>query len=408
MGNINGDISVKSDKSYNSLDVIDKDDVDGIIYPALRSDYEIRLKNAKNEIIPLKADEHRLFSLNFRMKNIVIDSLARKYNDTIGAYPAPDEDGERVLIGVSAIKSFLQKRDCPYMNKVFEVMEEQKINEELIGICLLDISDSEVNRQTFLALSRSGIYLRKKTLKIDFFPYENLYIGTDRIERKDAIEAERDILDYLPSDEFCEFLQEIMLLRRTTLLQISERHPFADVKPEDKEKYLAFLTDAAAAEGKLEVRGLIYLEYLARNFNIGDDKLTEWLEEAYAGGLKNNELHKRLTELLTNVMHTNKYYVFFMDIIELIVGKDGSIHRTKLLEILKRKNGAAGGEKFIENFAETVKLRRQAERYMIKTLQTLGYMEHQLYSEDIRHWQNYRNELGDKLLNIGVRINERK
>lgn len=414
MGKMNENIVKKKNQPLGGQDsplviVVDKEKTDGILYPMLQENEEC-LKSAKNETVPLRHDEHKSFPLEFRFLDIVIDSLARKYNEGEEAlpYPEADEDGERFLIGPKAVRTFVQDKGCPcpYMTKAFAAMEEQKIPHVPIAICLLDANDSEINRQEFLALAKNGIYLRKSTLKLEFYPYDELYVGLDRLTSINSTSSEQNILDDLPSETFRKFLQEIMLLRRTTLLSLYERHPLAVTSLDAREKYIDFLTDAAAAEGKLGVRGLIYLEYLTRNFHVSADKLAKCLEEAYEGGIKENEIHKRLTELLTQVIPSEDHYVFFMDIMELLVGENGEITRPKLLKVLKRKNGIAGGEKFVNNFMETVKLRRQEELYMKKALQTLSFVQHRIGDEHIHLWQNYRHELSLKLLDIGVKINE--
>ncbi len=392
------------------MTVIDKKRTDGILYPPLQ-DAEEKLEGCHNEFIHLHHEEYRTFPLDFRLKNIVIDSIAKKYNEEISDYPEIDDDSERFLIGPKAFRMFVHDLSCPcpYMQKALTVLEENFPGIKPIAIHLLNKDEGTVNRQMFIAFSREGIYLRYATNDVEKYKYENLRITPDGVEDINRVSGDL-LLEYPLAEAFRHFVQEFLLLRRSTLLPIEVRHPLADMPSEMRERYLAFLVDAAAAEGQLGVHGLIYLEYLARSFYVSANKLAQWLEEAYGGGMKDSDLHKRLTDFLAirSPIPTDKYHVLCMDILELIEGRDGKIHRPKLLALLKRK-GDVFGQGFIEYFSSAVELRAQTEELMYKmhlAVEKIPHNRFELYRENMITWQRYRNDLTLKLLDIGVMINE--
>ena len=61
-----------------------------MIYPDMREDEE-RVPKIRKDIL-LSKGETNYFPLDFRMRNVVIDLIALKYDRTIEQYPEPDAD----------------------------------------------------------------------------------------------------------------------------------------------------------------------------------------------------------------------------------------------------------------------------------------------------------------------------
>ena len=387
--------------------VVDK--ATSILYPALQEGIEIPLEGAPNDIIRLGSEEVTTFPSDFRMRNAVIDALAHKYQEKQEDYPdSENDDDERFIIGPTAIRLRCKEIEtfCPYMKKAMEIIADEKIQRrEHVAVHLLENDKSASNMQKFLLLTKDYLYLRYKTGKVEKYAYDYLRIGEDYIE--DTIKGEM-ILNYSLAEEFCEFLKEFLMLRRTTISGIHERHPFTDESLEARENYLKFLTDSSVAEGKLRVESLIYLEYLARNFRISADKLVKWIEEADKNGVKEKKIQRELTNLLLLNTPTEKYYDFFMDILEIIAAQNEDISKSKILSILRRKNQVTDPA-FVDCYLEAAKLRRESKEKLKQAMGVvfeLNSMREGEYLEEMIRRHRYVQEFDIKMIRIGVNINE--
>ena len=402
------------------------DEQSAMIYPDPDED-EVRVEQVRKSILQSAGDAH-YFPLEFRMRDIVIDSLARKYGHTIANYPFdPDSNEERFLIGARGCCRVFRSLNCPYMKKVAERLLDSGVNENnIIGIYLFDDSD-DANRQKFLLLSKDGVYLRNDSNKIEYYLYGNLIFKFDGIARRPEVvvpQKEREgmteaqlygnavkgvILEYPFDETFVKFAQEIMLLRLTTLLPAGDRHPFSDMKiPEFRNEYVEMLVDVAAAEGKLTVENMIRLEYIARELKINAADLETYFKSACNGGFKAKTLQKRLTDFLTTKWNVEDKFVIFQDILELAVGIDGEIIRKDMIGVLRRK--AYAGADFVSNYIAFVQQKRIAEKSLAKALGTIDYISLSSrfanYLENIMRLQRYSREIDLTLLKIGVMANE--
>ncbi|MBQ9478933.1 MAG: hypothetical protein IJU71_05190 [Selenomonadaceae bacterium] len=389
-------------KSVEPIDTAD------MIYPELGEDEIVVPKIRKN--ILLHATETHYFPLDFRMRNVVIDSIARKYDQTIDQYPDPDDNDERLLIGPSACRQ-RHRLDCPYMRKVDERLSESDVAEENIAaIHLLGADDSEYNRQKFLIVAKDGIYFRDQTNRIDHYDYADIRFTFDGIELLPETNFERAgdfVLRYPLDEKFMTFAQEFLLLRLTTISIAGERHPFADAALKFRKEYLSSIVDTAAAEGKLDVETLIRIEYLARELRISAIELETYLHAAGERGFDNQSFRKNFNRLIADMPREHEKFVLFQDLLEAAIGIDDSVRRKPAVDAIKR----AAGEKFVANYIDHIKQRRQAETSLYRSIQALDYKTlSPAFSNAwrmLRLAQLYNNDINLKLMDVGVLANEK-
>lgn len=372
------------------------------------------MSGVRNDILKVLHKDSYYFPLEFRMKDVVINSIAKKYSQTVTDYPDPESSEDRFLIGINACqKNFRTNLNCPYMNKVTQSIDEIKGLKEnsIAAIYIIDPNDTnDYHNQGFLLLTKEGIYIRNTTEsnKILFYEYKNLRFTQDGIEHIERIDIEGLLLNYSLDENFIAFAQEFMLLRRTTLLLMRERHPFADAFMEFRRDYIEILVDIAAAEGNLTVEKYIRLEYMAREFRIIHEEFEQWLKNSFKGGVKFNELQKKFREILTSKTKTDEWYILFQDILEMAVRDNSELNRKKIIDILRRDSTA--GDKFVTNYIEFIKMSRKSLTYLYKAVESIGYrkLADNLggYLKKIHALQTYNNEMSLKLLDIGVLINE--
>ena len=394
--------------SKKQLSIIDK--AGAIIYPRLHEN-ETQVEGARNDIIKSVQHETYYFPLEFRLKDVVIDSLARKY---ASEYPSADEVAERFLIGTAACsEDHRNELHCPYMDKVTRSLADVKSirKSNIVALSLLDADDSaDYHNQGFLLLSKDGVYLRNTGVsnKIEHYAYQKLRFTRDGIEHIERTSVEGLLLNYPLDEKFIGFAQEFMLLRRTTLLTMRDRHPFADAFPQFRKAYLEILTDVAAAEGFLTVEKYIRLEYMAREFRIAPASFEQWLRTALKGTGKDAELQKKFREMLSQKTKTDEWYVLFQDILEMAVREDG-LNRKKIVDLLRRNSTA--GDKFVSNCIEYIKLRRQSELYLHRAVESIGYrrLADDLggYLKKIHALLSYNGDMNLKLLDTDILSNER-
>lgn len=369
--------------AVEEVEVIDHDDVDLLLYPALREDEEKR-KLIKSDIIPLGKRDMLYFPLNFRMGALVIESIAEKYNRRYD-YPEADSDDERYLIGPESCSKG-RDMDCPYLKKAFAVLQDEKDAKDLVALYLLDADQGEMNDQYFLALTRTGILFRSGSSTLQRAPYEDLRFAEDGIEsRRRVKELKGNLLDYSFDDGFLAFVREFLQLRHTKLLPVREMHPFSHHAPELKQAYLGFLVDAAAAEGGLTAQKLIWLEQLAREFCIPAKMVELFLKKAREGGVKGSKLQNALRNALAK-MDVEYHYAFVEDAITAMIDERGECSRELLLKILKKDDFFRYG--YVESYKHYVCLQKQADEAFQAALEQVEFSRVQfknIYRRRIYH-----------------------
>lgn len=369
--------------AVEEVEVIDHDDVDLLLYPALREDEEKR-KLIKSDIIPLGKRDMLYFPLNFRMGALVIESIAEKYNRRYD-YPEADSDDERYLIGPESCSKG-RDMDCPYLKKAFAVLQDEKDAKDLVALYLLDADQGEMNDQYFLALTRTGILFRSGSSTLQRAPYEDLRFAEDGIEsRRRVKELKGNLLDYSFDDGFLAFVREFLQLRHTKLLPVREMHPFSHHAPELKQAYLGFLVDAAAAEGSLTAQKLIWLEQLAREFCIPAKMVELFLRKAREGGVKGSKLQNALRNALAK-MDVEYHYAFVEDAITAMIDERGECSRELLLKILKKDDFFRYG--YVESYKHYVCLQKQADEAFQAALEQVEFSRVQfknIYRRRIYH-----------------------
>ena len=401
--------SEKPKKKKAKVSIVDKKST--IIFPDLLKN-ERRVPNSPSEII-ISSDDS-FFDLNFRLSDIVIDSIAKKYpnSQNLEEYPDEDDDENRFLIGVHACRDLRPTMDCPYMEKVSRSIEEQLQSEEIIAIHLIDSDDSDedINRQQFVILTKSNLYHRDDSLSLEKYDYDEIRISNDGIENVNWTSSEGRLLDYVFDRSFVLFAQEFMLLRKTTLADVGRRHPFADEFKGYRLAYLELLAEFAAAEGNLTAEKYIRLEYIAREFKISHRDLEMFLTRAYNGGIPKNEAQSKLLDMLTKKIHADEWYVFFQDALEAAYNRDeslegdGFMNLGNLIDLMSRKSAA--GYEFIEKYTYYMEMRFKSEKYLRKAIESIGYQklaeDRAGYLSKIHELLSYDHELRQTMLDIMV------
>ena len=106
---------------------------------------------------------------------------------------------------------------------------------KVFAIYLLSLDDSTENRQKFLLMTKEMLYLLHDTQAIESYGYNDICFTPDGIEFKHFGESIRqNLLEYTFDERFLNFAHEFMLLRCTTITDVRERHPFANVVDDKK------------------------------------------------------------------------------------------------------------------------------------------------------------------------------
>ena len=375
------------------MSVIDRNDPRLLLYPAIE-EVEERMQIVRSDILPSVAKDVIYFPLDFRLRSIVLESIARKYTENY-EYPSPEEDVPRYFVG-TRVFSRMEKISCPYMKKALAALrsDEEFCPKEAILVYLLNMDDGEENHQDFLILTLRDVLLRFGSAQIRRFSYEDLCWSPDGIEAGSY--KERVLDEELPTAVF-SFIKEFLLLRQVKLGTLSEKHPFSVYPPEVRNAYLRLLTDAAAAEGQLTAEKLLWLEQLARTLRISADDLGVMLEESLRGGTPVAKLQKTLRELIER--SADHCYVLYEDIITAAMNPDGSCNREKLIAIIGKKQFA--GEDYVRHCRRSVILQQQADDALKQALEHLDFLK--VHQTSIQERHIYQNALRLHLLDIGVR-----
>ena len=407
--------------------LIDAYDSNALIYPAYQKDNcEGAIGKVRRDILPQAQTSTAFFPLDFCLYDQVIDAVAKKYEADAAHYMELEADDEHFLISVNACKKDAKKMGCPYMGKALARMaSDRRVPiKKICAIYLLGLDESEDNRQKFLAMGKSKLYLFNSTGKIAIYDYEDIkFIDAGIVKVNSVGDYLEDIIAYSFDEKFLTFVGEFMLLRFNTLCDIAESHPFGSfaggdmvdeflpeaklnsptlVPTEKKHAYMHMLVDAAAAEGKLETYAMLRLVYLAHEFHLSADTMLSFLTEAQRGGIKKNQLLFRLSEVEKFIGSAEYKTAFYQDLLEMALSQDGTIIRGDLVKILKKEQFA--GEKFVDAYIDFVRKRRDGEKALSKALKFCEKKELRLAAA-VR-MQNFNNRLNLQIITIGAMINE--
>lgn len=414
------------------VEIVDRDDPNAIRYPTIKNEgengaIEHRITLPVRDIIVPGLSETVYFPLDFCMKDLVIDAVAQKYHADIDDYPL-DSDDEHFLIGTQACRKESKKLACLYMKKTLvRINAAANLDvSDLFAIYLLSLDDSNENRQKFLLMTKTKLYLLHDTQAIETYGYNDIRFTPDGLELKRLGESVgQRLLEYTFDERFLNFAHEFMLLRRTTLVDVRERHPFANVIDDKKSPdvvadmslnvdevdgrpsirkrnaYMKFLVDTAAAEGHLQAKTILKLCYMAREFRISGDAMLSWLNHSICGGIRKNKLLAEFARTLTFIGAKYKF-VFVQDLLEVGTDDDGNFHRQELLKIFKRPQ--FGVEKFVAEYLPFVGQRNRAMRQLQTAFQNID--DHEIcFKHSIRE-QSYINGLTLQLAMMGAMLNE--
>ena len=386
--------------------VVDKDN-NSLLYPSIKDEQtEWAVPIIKNDIIYI-ADEHatiNYFSPDWRFNSNVINCIATKYLGKIDDYPDQDDaSSERFLIGADACK-IGKTVSGSYLNKAFQILAKDKRikSSSVIAIHLLDICNSEENAQKFLLLTKEKVYVRYNTKLLEEYDYEQIIFTPDGVQLKDQIEeVDGLVANYPLADDFIRFAQEYKLLRSTLLQDVNEMHPATSLSYDDRVKYLDFLIDVAVGDKKITADKLLRLEFLARSFRIESSRFVNRIEKAAKNIIRDQVISKVFTDILLNVLNAELRVVFYQDLLEITINKDGDFERSKLVELLRNRKFA--GEEFVREYIDFIKYRDRAERALQKSI--LSITDSCVTAVNVFPMQKFNSDLNLKLLEIGVMTN---
>lgn len=408
------------------VEILDRDEPTALRYPTIKNEgeegaQECRITLSVRDIVVPGLSETAYFPLNFCMEDIVIDAVARKYSAGFEDYP-DDENEEHFLIGFDACRR-IKNLKCQYMEKACARIGDWN---DAFAIYLLSLDDSNENRQKFLLMKKDALYLLHDTQAIESYGYNDIRFTPDGISLKRIVESVgQSLLDYTFDERFLNFAQEFMLLRCTTLADVRERHPFANVVDDKKTPdavadmgininetdfrpairkrcaYMQFLVDTAAAEGHLEAKTMLRLCYMAREFHVSADSMRSWLKKAMAGGIRKNKLLTEFSQTLHFIGLKYKF-VFVRDLLEAGTDEAGVFHRQDLLKVFKRPQFGIG--KFVANYLEFIGKRNAASQVLQRALQNVDNRE--ICFKHTLRAQNYDNRLSLQMTAMGAMLNE--
>lgn len=380
-----------------------------LLYPSIKQvniGREIRMEIVKNGILPKTAKDAIYFRVDYRFDRTVIDSLALKYSASADNYPTDSgEEQEHFLLGSTACEdSASDMPSCPYLRKVWEVLQKGRVSrKKVIAIYLLGLDDKEDNEQKFIALAKDKFYLRWETLKLQHVDYQDVSFDDNGIRSKRLIpglEGENDgyLLARSLDERFLRFAQEIHLLKAMILSGIDVTHPMLVLSKDKRLQYFKFLVTAAAGARNLNARRLLYLEYLAREFRISAEELKRELKSALRGKMSDHSMANSFSALEQKVIPVELFYVFYQDLLDVSTSDTGEAEWEKLHSLVKK----SAGDTFVRDYCHFLRARREAERYLGLALRNVKYPELRL--EAMYRLQRYSNALKLQTLKTGVKI----
>lgn len=413
------------------MKILDENDPNALLYPTIKKtdenvahEYNIALVN-RDVLVP-GIGETVNFPLDFCMEDMVIDTVSKKYKAGIENY-SEDANGKHFLIGIEACREGRKKLCCIGMRKITERIESTNdidLN-GLFAVYLLSFDNSVNNQQNFLLMTKSKLYLLHNTNVIKSYGYDKIAFTSRGIEMKRGDLFVGRILYYKFDKAFLNFAREFMLMRCTTLVDVRERHPFAneidDKKSPDmvadmrlnidekdfcpninkRNAYMSFLVDTAAAEGHLEAETVMRLCYMAREFRISATSMLSWFKQASLGGICKNNLFSEFLRTLSFIGLKYKF-IFVRDLLEAGTDKAGLFHRQELLQILQYPQ--FGLKKFVTEYLAFIAKRNEADRELMKAFQSVE--DREICFKHFVRAQNYGNRLNLQLTTMGVVIGD--
>ena len=331
---------------------------DAILVPA-RTEREVPLESVKDASAFTRREGSRYFPLDFRLRRLVVDAVAQKYQTPADA--AGTADAGLVCIGETRCERAWDSGDPALAAAAEHLRAVRGSTEGIVAVHLLGRGQP----QPFLALGKRFAFLCTETAGDVTISYKDVRLTPDGLTMADRLQSEGPLLTYLLAEAFRSFFREFLLLRRTSLTNVRARHPLADAAYHLRRDYLDFLVDAAAAEGRLTAENAIRLEYMAREFHVGAGELTKSFEQAAAGG---------------NC-------------------------RPCLYRLLQRQ--ALAGEAFVAACTEAIRCQRQAEQHIEAAVRSADANRRALLWPDARQWLRYEEEFRLKLMDIGVMTDDR-
>ena len=384
----------KAAESLN-IRIVDRDR--GFIYPSLKPEREIKMPTQKDDIVPLSAESVSYFSFDYRLNNGALDALAAKYSSNM------DEE-ELCLLGPSTCSKAWEDKK---LSRVREILKERTnlTANDVCGIYLpeIDYNDGE-NRQKFLLLSRNHFYARYEDLGLKCAPYSQLLFShegaIDRRSPNDKEYVEYFTACYFP-DDFLKYAFDLSALHVAKLGGIRVRHPIAASPSEHKRRYLEFLVHVGANGGRLTLLQLLRLEYLAREFLITAEELSEWLRHSLTKR-KNSRSWELDLNNLVRMLPEELRYVFFQDVLNMAVNGESTLNCPEMPRLLQRP--AFAGKEFTSHFISFLKAREEADAFLLKS--ALALRHSQINSHNFYADRMFDNDLGLQFLEMGVEVNE--
>ena len=417
-----------------TMDVLDAPDA--ILIPAC-TEKEVPLEVVKDASTFTRVEGSLCFPIDFRMRRLIIDAVAQKYQPQAGG-AANDDDGDIVCIGETLCERAWNSGSQALADVADHLRAVRGSTDGIVAVHTLGYDDLQA-APSFLALGKQNAFLYTKATGDVPLSYAELRLTADGLTTTKRFYSEGTLLVYPLSDAFRAFLREFVLLRRTSLTNVHARHPLADMAFESRVKYLDFLVDAAAAEGRLTAASAVRLEYMAREFHVSADDLTKSFEKAAAGGIPETKMYDHLAQFLLKYLKSWEAFVFYQDILSIIVEADGGNCRPCLYRLLQRK--ALAGEAFVTSCAGSIRSHQEAEAFvascaeavrcyqkaehdivascaeaircdqkakrdMEAAVSSIGSEHRNLYWPNLQRMQRYNEEFRLKMMDIGVMTDE--
>ena len=379
-----------------NIDIIDKNN--GFIYPALKSDYEKKMSTQKDDIVPLSAESVSYFSFAYRLQNGALNALAKKYDSNA-------DDDEICLLGPQACSSVWKSEN---LRRVREIVEERAnlTADDICGIYLpeIDRNDGE-NRQQFLLLGRNYFYARYEDMGLKRAPYGDLLFtregAIDRRKSPNSGEyAEYFTACFFP-ENFLSYALELSALHVAKLSGIRVRHPVTASPADHKRRYLEFLVHVGANGGKLTLVQLLRLEYLAREFMIPAEDLSEWLRQSISKKKNSRSWERELTNIVRMIPEELRY-VFFKDVLSMTIGTQSEMNCPEMPRLLERP--AFAGKEFTAEYIGYLREQNQAQNHLLQAALALRHA--QINEQNFSADQMFDNDLNLQFLEMGVEVND--
>lgn len=379
-----------------NIDIIDKNN--GFIYPALKPDHEKKMSTQKDDIVPLSAESVSYFSFSYRLQNGALNALAKKYDSNA-------DDDEVCLLGPQACSSAWKSEN---FRRVREIVEERAnlTADDICGIYLpeIDRNDGE-NRQKFFLLERDYFYARYEDMGLKRAPYRDLlFTHEGAIDRRKSPNngeyAEYFTACFFP-ENFLSYALELSALHVAKISGIRARHPVTASPVDHKRRYLEFLVYVGANGGKLTLAQLLRLEYLAREFMIPAEDLSEWLRQSISKKKTARNWERSLTNIVRMIPEELRY-VFFKDILSMTVGTQNEMNCPEMPRLLERS--AFAGKEFTAEYISYLRQQLQAQNHLLQAALALRHA--QINEQNFSADQMFDNDLNLQFLEMGVEVND--